>query len=100
MRGNEYKWENQLVHLQGEHSYNYTVVYNFINTKKDIFNVIQYLEVNSTYTKKATTLIQSTSDNTIRVELSQSESTYNIILNFYFFLDRVELNIKLIIKTY
>ena len=87
--------KSQLVHIQGEHSYNYTVIYNFINTKKDIVNVIQYLEVNSTYTKEATTLIQRKSGDTIRVELRQSDSTYNIILNFSFFLDRVELNTQM-----
>ena len=87
--------KSQLVHIQGEHSYNYTVIYNFINTKKDIVNVIQYLEVNSTYTKEATTLIQSTISDKIRVELGQSDNTYNRILNFHFFLDRVELNIQL-----
>ena len=87
--------KSQLVHIQGEHSYNYTVIYNFINTSNDIVNVIQYH-----YTKEATTLIQSKRGDIIRVELRQRDSTYIIILNLYFFLDRVELNIKLIIKTY
>ena len=87
--------KNQLVHLQGEYSYNYTVIYNFINTKKNIVNVIQYLKVNSIYTKEATKLIQSTSGDTIRVELGQSDSTYNIVVNFSFFLYRVELNIHM-----
>ena len=86
---------NQLVHLQGENSYNYTVIYNFINTKKNIVNVIQYLKVNSIYTKEATKLIQSTSGDTIRVELGKIDSTYNIVVNFYFFLYRVELNIHM-----
>ena len=31
--------KNQLVHLQGENLYNYMVIYNFINTKKNIINV-------------------------------------------------------------
>ena len=87
--------KNQLVYLQGENSYNYTVIYNFINTKKNIVNVIQYLKVNSIYTKEATKLIQSTSGDTIRVELGQSDSTYNIVVNFSFFLYRVELNIHM-----
>ena len=87
--------KNQLVYLQGENSYNYTVIYNFINTKKNIVNVIQYLKVNSTYTKEATKLIQSTSGDTMRVEVGQIDSIYNIIVNFSFFLDRVELNINL-----
>ena len=87
--------KNQPVYLQGENSYNYTVIYNFINTKKNIVNVIQYLKVNSTYTKEATKLIQSTSGDTMRVEVGQIDSIYNIIVNFSFFLDRVELNINL-----
>ena len=77
--------KNKLVYLQGENSYNYTVIYNFINITKNIVNVIQYLKVNSTYTKEANKLIQSTSGDTIRVELGQSDSTYNIVVNFYFF---------------
>ena len=39
---------NQLVHLQGENSYNYTAIYYFINTKKNIVNVDKYFEVNFT----------------------------------------------------
>ena len=55
----------------------------------------KYLEVDFTYTEESTMLIQSTSGDTMRVEVGQIDSTYNIIVNFSFFLDRVELNINL-----
>ena len=76
--------KNQLVHIQGENSYNYTVIYHFINNKK-IVNVDKYLEVNFTYTEEATMLIQITNGDTMSVEVGQIASTYNRIVNFYLF---------------
>ena len=48
-----------------------------LTQRTNIVNVIQYLEVNSSYTEEATMLIQSTSGDTIRVQLGQSDNTYD-----------------------
>ena len=87
--------KNQLVHIQGENSYNYTAISNFMNTNKYIVNVHKYLKVNLNYNEEATTLIQITSGDTMRVTVWKSDSTQNKIVKFFFLLDRVELNIQL-----
>ena len=61
--------ENPLMRLQGENPINYTVISEFINTKKNTVNVNKYLEVNFTYTGEATMLIQSTCGDVMRVSM-------------------------------
>ena len=56
-----------------------------LTQRTNIVNVIQYLEVNSSYTEEATMLIQITNGDTMSVEVGQIASTYNRIVNFYLF---------------
>ena len=69
------------MHLQGENSINYTVISDFVNTKKNICNVDKYL-----CTEESIELSQSTSDDTVRVSVRQSDSAHNRIASEILFL--------------
>ena len=78
MNSNE---KNTLVHLQGENPIKSTVFSDFMDTKTFFSNVDKDFTVNFTYTEEATTLIQISSGDTKRLEVRQSDITYNRLAN-------------------
>ena len=57
-----------------------------MNTRENIVNVEKDFKVNFTYTEEENMLIQSTSGDTMRLSLRQSDSTYNITASEILFL--------------